>query len=98
MTSDRSEHKKKFYNLVEQLETEVVNLREEVSELRSENRNIREKLKKMHKGQTDIFSAITEKDRIALKQQIEEFIETIDRHLDKTDQMQQEQKQEEETQ
>jgi len=84
MTSNRSEHKTKFFKLVEQLETKIVDLRQEVSELRSENRNLRKQLKKLHKGQTDIFSAITEKDRIALKQQIQEFIETIDQHLDKT--------------
>jgi cell division septum initiation protein DivIVA len=68
--------------LLEDILTGVQQLNEENKQLSKENERLREKLKQVHQGQSDIFSVIADKDRIALRRQIAGLIDKIDQHLE----------------
>lgn len=57
-------------------------LRGQVRELEKENERLQNKLEEIQDGQTDIFSAMTEAERIAMRQQIQGLISKIDQHLE----------------
>lgn len=74
--------KETFFKLLEQIETQVSHLKKKNRELAKENNRLRTKLNDVHKDQTDIFSSITESERIAMKHQVNGLIQKIDKYLE----------------
>jgi len=74
--------KETFFKLLEQIKTQVSHLKRKNRELSKENNRLRSKLNEVHKEQTDIFSSITESERIAMKHQVNGLIKKIDKYLD----------------
>jgi len=81
MDNEITVQKEEFHKLIKKLEEHLKTQNEEISVLKSKNRKLEEQLRIMQSGQTDIYTAITEKKRIALKQEIQEFIDRIENHL-----------------
>lgn len=77
-----SEHTERFKVLVEELYTEVDALKKELRESKREQLQLIKKLEQERSKQTDIFSAISESERLAMRQQIQNMIKKIDRHLE----------------
>ncbi len=76
-----SVQKETFHKLLDQIRTQVTMLRKTNRELNKENEKLRSKLKEVHKSQTDIFSSISESERIAMRHQVDGLIEKIDKYL-----------------
>lgn len=74
--------KETFFKLLEQIRTQANHLKRKNRELAKENNRLRSKLNEVHKDQTDIFSSITESERIAMKHQVNGLIQKIDKHLE----------------
>ncbi|TVR18080.1 MAG: hypothetical protein EA391_03020 [Balneolaceae bacterium] len=74
-------HKETFKHLLEQIRVQVHQLKKRNRDLSKENQRLRSKLNEVHKTQTDIFSNISESERIAMKHKVNGLIEKIDRHL-----------------
>ena len=70
-----------YLKLVDRIKREVHALKKRNKTLEKENDRLRHKLEEVRKGQTDIFSAITERERMALRHQIKGLITKIDEHL-----------------
>lgn len=81
MYSKEHSYREEFSSLVSKLETKLETQSDMIKELKKENDYLRTKLKEVHEGQTDIFSAITDKEQMVLKSRIQEFIDIIDHHL-----------------
>jgi len=79
--SMNSVQKETFQKLLEQIRTQITMLRKTNRELNKENEKLRSKLKEVHKKQTDIFSSISESERIAMRHQVDGLIEKIDKYL-----------------
>lgn len=71
----------RFRHLLDEVGSEVENLKQEIKELKRDNARLKAKLEEEHEKQTDIFSAITESERLALRQHIQDLISKIDHHL-----------------
>ena len=80
--ADSNIEKEKFGQLLEQIRMLVLTLRKKNRELNRENQRLRNKLDELQRGQSDIFSAISEKERIAMRHKISGLIEKIDNQLD----------------
>lgn len=74
---DIRELKKKF----DKIKREVSILKDQNKSLREENKRLKEQLDHIQRGQQDIFQTLSEKDRLAMRQQILGLIEKIDAHL-----------------
>ncbi|MDR9417367.1 hypothetical protein [Gracilimonas sp.] len=71
----------KFRQLLDEVGAEVDSLKKEIRELKRENSRLKTKLEEEHEKQTDIFSAISESERLAFRQHVQGLIEKIDHHL-----------------
>lgn len=71
----------KFRRLLDEVGSEVNDLKSEIRELKRDNARLKAKLEEEHEKQTDIFSAITESERLALRQHVKGLISKIDHHL-----------------
>jgi uncharacterized coiled-coil DUF342 family protein len=71
----------KFRRLLDEVGSEVNDLKTEIRELKRDNARLKAKLEEEHEKQTDIFSAITESERLALRQHVKGLISKIDHHL-----------------
>jgi cell division septum initiation protein DivIVA len=80
--SKNSPNKQQFHELLDQIRGEVSSLKDEIKELKKENSELRTKLKKIQDGQTDIYSAISESERLSLRHQVLGLISKIDDHLE----------------
>ena len=74
--------KETFINLLEQIRTHVQLLNKQNKELSRENLKLKSKLEEIQNEQTDIFSSISESERIAMRHKISGLIEKIDTHLE----------------
>jgi len=74
--------KETFLKLLDQIRTQVGLLKKKNRELNKENQKLRSKLNDVHKNQTDIFSSISESERIAMRHQVNGLIKKIDKYLD----------------
>lgn len=74
--------KETFINLLEQIRTHVQLLKKQNKELSRENLKLKAKLDEIQNEQTDIFSSISESERIAMRHKISGLIEKIDTHLE----------------
>lgn len=75
--------KETFLNLLEQIRAQVTLLKKQNKDLNRENLSLKTKLDKLNKEQTDIFSSISESERIAMRHQVSSLIEKIDKHIGK---------------
>lgn len=82
MLNNDSPYHERFHELLDQIRGEVDSLKDQISELKKENNRLREKLEEIQDGQTDIFSAMTESERLALRHQVLGLISKIDEHLE----------------
>lgn len=82
MLSNESPYQEQFHKLLDEIRDEVQSLNKEIKELKKENSELRSKLKKIQDGQTDIYSAISESERISLRHQVLGLISKIDNHLE----------------
>lgn len=74
--------KETFLKLLRQIRTEVHHLKKQNKDLNRENLKLKSKLTDIQKKQTDIFSNISESERIAMKHKVSGLIEKLDKHLD----------------
>ncbi|MCC5914372.1 MAG: hypothetical protein JJU46_08370 [Balneolaceae bacterium] len=74
--------KETFRNLLEQIRSQVTLLKKQNKELSRENLKLKSKLDQIQKKQTDIFSSISESERIAMRHKVNGLIEKIDKHLE----------------
>lgn len=73
--------KETFINLLEQIRTHLQAIQKQNKELSRENLKLKAKLDDLQKDQTDIFSSISESERIAMRHQVNGLIEKLDKHL-----------------
>ena len=73
--------KETFFNHLEQIRTEVQTLRKKNKDLSRDNLKLKSKLEEIQKEQTDIFSSISESERIAMRHKVNGLIEKLDNHL-----------------
>lgn len=71
----------RFRQLLEEVSGEVMALKQEIRELKRENNKLKSKLETEQEKQTDIFSAISESERLALRQHVQGLISKIDHHI-----------------
>lgn len=68
--------------MLDQIGEEVNSLNEQIKELKQENSQLRTKLEEIQNGQADIYSAISESERLSLRHQVLGLISKIDDHLE----------------
>ncbi len=73
--------KETFLQLLEQIRTHVNLLQKQNKELNRENIKLKSKLDEIQKDKTDIFSNISESERIAMRHRVNDLISKIDNHL-----------------
>ena len=71
----------KFRKLLDEVGEEVQLLKQEIRDLKRENSKLKNKLETEQEKQTDIFSAISESERLALRQHVQGLISRIDHHI-----------------
>ena len=76
-----SQQTERFKELLGTVYDEMNALKQEVRDLKKENSKLVSKIEDLRGKQTDIFSAITESERLALRQHVEGLISKIDNHL-----------------
>ena len=69
-----------FQKLLNQIRHQVTYLKGKNRELNRENEQLRAKLTELKNEQSDIFSSISEAERLAMKHQVEELIRKIDKY------------------
>ena len=74
--------KETFRKLLGQIREHVEQLNRKNRELKRENMKLKTKLNEMHKEQSDIFSNISESERLAMRHQVTNLIDKINSHLD----------------
>nr|WP_205720156.1 hypothetical protein [Fodinibius halophilus] len=67
---------------MDQVREEVDSLKGEIKKLKKENSKLRSKLKEIQDGQEDIYSAISESERLSMRHQVLGLISKIDEHLE----------------
>ncbi|MTI89192.1 MAG: hypothetical protein FH748_14645 [Balneolaceae bacterium] len=74
----------RFRQLLEEVSEEVSAMKQEIDDLKKENSRLKKMLEDERDKQTDIFSAISESERLALRQHVQGLISKIDHHLGST--------------
>ena len=77
-----SQNTERFKELLEEVYTEVDLLKKQLKEAKREQHYLIKKLEEERGKQTDIFSAISDSERLAMHQKITSLIHKIDRHLE----------------
>lgn len=76
-----SQQSLKFKALLSEIDEEVQILKQQIKDLKKENTKLVAKLEDLRGKQTDIFSAISESERLAMRQHVQGLISKIDNHL-----------------
>lgn len=76
-----SPEKERFDQLIESLTSHIDKHQKQIRDLRKENQSLRNRLEQMHTGQSDIFSAMGDTERMTFKNQVQQMIRKIDDHL-----------------
>lgn len=71
----------RFKELLTEVSDQVLLLKQEIKDLKRENSKLVTKIEDLRGKQTDIFSAIGESERLALRQHVQGMIIKIDNHL-----------------
>ncbi len=72
--------KETFAKLLNQIRTQVSMLRSENKDLKRENLKLKNKIEEIQNDKTDVFSSISESERIAMRHQISNLIKQIEKH------------------
>lgn len=80
--TNESPYHEQFHKLLDQVREEVDSLNGQIRELKKENSKLRSKLEEIQDGQSDIYSAISESERMALRHQVLGLISKLDHHLE----------------
>lgn len=76
-----AQQSERFRQLLGEINEEVSALKNEIKELKKDNAKLKTKLAEARDKQTDIFSAINESERLAMRQHIQGLVQKIDNHL-----------------
>lgn len=76
-----SQQTERFKELLGTVYEEMNALKQEIRDLKKENSKLVTKIEELRGKQTDIFSAISESERLALRQHVQGLISKIDNHL-----------------
>ena len=71
----------RFRELLGEINEEISGLKSEIKESKKDNSRLKTKLAEARDKQTDIFSAINESERLAMRQHIQGLVQKIDNHL-----------------
>lgn len=82
MLTDNTPYKKEFLRLLDKIRAKVTSLRGQIDKLEKENNRLKSKLRKIEDGQADIFSEVSESERLAIRHQVLGLISKIDNHLE----------------
>ncbi|MFO7847797.1 MAG: hypothetical protein R6V27_14620 [Balneolaceae bacterium] len=80
--ADIESQKETFASYLEQVRKQFDMLKKQNKDLKRENMRLTDKLEKIQKRQGDIFSEISESDRIAMRHQVKSLIKKINEHID----------------
>lgn len=75
------EQTERFKELLDIIYEEVNSLKQEIRDQKKENSKLVSKIEELRGKQTDIFSAISESERLALRQHVQGLVSKIDNHL-----------------
>jgi len=75
--------KETFAKLLNQIRTQVSMLKSENRDLKRENMKLKSKIEEIQNDKTDVFSNISESERIAMRHQISNLIKQIEQHTGK---------------
>lgn len=73
--------KETFQKLLDRIRTQVQHLKKQNKDLNRENLKLKSKLNELQKDQADIFSNISESERLAMRHQVSGLIEKIDKYI-----------------
>jgi predicted nucleic acid-binding Zn-ribbon protein len=76
-----AQQSERFRELLAEINDEVSELKGQIKELKKDNAKLKTKLAEARDKQTDIFSAINESERLAMRQHIQGLVNKIDNHL-----------------
>lgn len=79
---DLESKKDTFLKFLEQIRQQVALLKKQNKDLKRENLRLKDKLEGIQKKQGDIFSEISESERIAMRHQVKSLIKKINEHID----------------
>jgi len=71
-----------FKKYLAQIRQQFSILKKENKDLKRENLRLKDKLEEIQKKQRDIFSEISESERIAMRHQVKSLIKKISKHID----------------
>lgn len=74
--------KETFLQHLDQIRMEVNTLKKQNRDLSRENVKLKSKIEDLEKNKQDVFSNVSESDRIAMRHQVTDLIEKIEKHLE----------------
>ncbi|REL37971.1 hypothetical protein DYD21_04970 [Rhodohalobacter sp. SW132] len=80
--ADLGSQKETFKNYLDQIRQQVTLLKKQNKDLKRENLRLKDKLEGLQKKQGDIFSEISESERIAMRHQVKSLINKINKHIE----------------
>lgn len=80
--AEHKQQKDTFLKYLDQIRTQVSLLKKQNKELKRENMRLERKLEDIQKKQGDIFSEISESERIAMRHQVKNLIDKISKHVE----------------
>lgn len=78
---DEQSSYKRTRQLLNKIRSKIRKLKKRNRYLEEQNERLKDKLEIMRMGQTDLFSSLSEKERLAYRHQIKSLINRIDKHL-----------------
>lgn len=82
MNPEELKYREALPRLIGNIKRKVMRLKARNRELEQENQQLKDRIEEIREGQTDIFSALSENERMALRHQITGLISKIDDHLE----------------
>lgn len=80
--ADIESQQETFSNYLDQIRKQVALLKKQNKDLKRENLRLTDNLEKAQKEQGDIFSEISESERIAMRHQVKSLISKINKHIE----------------
>lgn len=80
--ADIESQRETFSSYLDQIRKQFALLKKQNKDLKRENLRLTDKLENIQKKQGDIFSEISESERIAMRHQVKSLIDKINKHID----------------
>lgn len=80
--ADIESQRETFSSNLDQIRKQFALLKKQNKDLKRENLRLTDKLENIQKKQGDIFSEISESERIAMRHQVKSLIDKINKHID----------------